>query len=700
MSASADETGSQRLTGLDHPPANGAIVRPGRAKSWLLLGGGLLALCLLALINLSQGVVDLSFADVLRAVIAPTGENYDAVVRYVRLPRVAIGVTCGAGLGMAGVLLQSITRNPLASPSTLGVNAGAYLALVVATIFTPTLLGLSPAGIAFAGGAVAALIAYAMAGGPRSTPVQLVLAGVAVSLVFASLTGVFQLFYENETAGLFFWGAGSLAQVGWGGTEYALPRIAIGALGALLISRQLDILALSDDVARSLGQRIWLTRAGGLILGVFLAAVAVSVVGPIGFVGLIVPHLVRLGGVRSHRMLLLGSAIWGAALLLGADVLARSVTSSITELPAGGITAIIGAPFLIWLIRHYGESALASRSRQSPRTRSTHGRSLPVVLSAGVILLAVVIVLGLAIGDASIGPGLLFDTLRGEGTRLSEQIIFSFRLPRLVVAALAGAALAISGVLLQGVVRNPLAAPEIIGVTQGAGVGALALIVLFPAAPFVFVPVAGLAGGIAAFAIVYVAAWSNGVSPTRLALVGVAMSAFGAAIINLLVVKSGLRVAQALVWLSGSTYARSWDEVLRLAPAVIVITPLAWLVARELDFLALGDDLSRGLGQMVERSRLISLSLAVALAAAAVSVVGTIGFVGLIGPHTARMMLGAEHRHRQLIPVAATFGAVLLVIADTVGRTIAAPREIPSGLVTALIGTPYFLWLLRRQRMV
>lgn len=677
-------------------PARGSNV----AGYLVVFAGGPLLLLALLLVHVSQGQSGVSFSDVIDAIFAPSGSTADNVVRYIRLPRAAIGVVAGAALGMAGVLMQSVTRNPLASPGTLGVNAGAYLAIVAATIFAPGLFGASPVVLAFIGGSAAAALAYAIAGTVQVTPVRLALAGVAVALVCSALTAMLQLFHENETAGLFFWGAGSLAENDWSGTEYAWPRVLAGAVLALAMARPLDILLLGDDVARSLGQRVMLTRLGGVGVGVFLAAVAVSVVGPIGFVGLVVPHIVRLMGVKRHLFLLPAAAIWGAMVLIAADVAARLVTTNLSELPAGGITALIGAPFFVWLARRAALSGGAGRStgERFLKTNALRNLSYPILLGISCVALAAALVAGIALGDLSFDLTTTLNTLRGEGTTLSERVILDLRLPRLLVAMLAGAALAVSGALLQGVVRNPLAGPEIVGITGGAGLGALTVIVLFPELPFALVPIAAFAGAFIAFTVVYLASWKDGLTPTRLALVGVAVSAFCAAGINILVVRAQIQVASALVWLSGSTYARDWDDLQRLLPWLVVLLPVAWLAARQLDLLGLGDDAARGLGMALERTRLTILIVAVALSAAAVSVVGTIGFVGLIGPHTARILLGGQYQHRKLVPMAAILGALLVTLADTIGRVALAPREIPSGLVTALIGAPYFLWLLWRGR--
>ncbi|HIK06292.1 MAG TPA: Fe(3+)-hydroxamate ABC transporter permease FhuB [Trichormus sp. M33_DOE_039] len=616
----------------------------------------------------------------------------DEIVRYIKLPRTVIGILSGAALGIAGALFQTVTRNPLASPATLGVNAGAYLAVTAASIFAPEIFTWSPLLVAFSGGLLAALLVYAIAG-KEITPIRLTLSGMAVSLALAAFTSALQLLYENQTRDLFFWGAGSLLQTNWQGSIYAAPRVLLGAIAVFIIAKPLDVLLLGEDVARSLGSKVQWTRLCSTLLAIFLASVAVSVVGPIGFVGLVAPHIVKLMGCRQHQLLLPSAAIWGAVVLLAADFIAQQISS---ELPAGGITALLGAPFLVWLVRSSPRLLSKAGENQTLQVQVKSGFPYPVLLVTGLSCLLLVLVVGLSLGNINLNINQLIQVINGNSDALTERIVLYLRLPRLLVALLAGAALAISGLLLQGIVRNPLAGPEIMGITSGAGFGALLVLVLIPNAPVTFIPIAAFIGAVLAFGVVYIAAWENGVAPARLALVGIAVSAFCAAGINLLVVKSKLQVGQALVWLAGSTYARQWDEVWQLLAFPLILLPLGWLFARKLDVMALGEDLPRILGMRLQQARGVILAIAVALAAAAVSTVGTISFVGLIAPHATRLLIGS--RHRQLVPIAAILGAILVTLADTVGRVVLAPKEIPSGLVTALIGTPYFLWLLGFNR--
>jgi iron complex transport system permease protein len=665
------------------------------ATAALVCSSGSILLLVLLLIHLTQGQAKLNFGIVLEAILSPDNSDAHNLIRYLQMPRAVIGVLAGIALGIAGVLFQTTTRNPLASPTTLGVNAGAYLAVVAGTIFAPKLFAAAPVLVAFAGGLLAALLVYAIAASVQVTPIRLVLAGVAVSLTLAAFTAALQLFYENETAGLFLWGAGSLVQTDWSGTTYALPQVLIGAAVAMLLTRTLDVLLLGDEVARSLGQRVQLVRLLAIAIGVFLAAVVTSVVGAIGFVGLVAPHIVRLMGVRQHLFLLPGAAIWGAVLVIGADVAARLMTTNVSELAAGSVTALIGAPFLIWLARQTKRPDSGATSDRALRV-DWRTPSYPVLLGIAVLLLLAALIVGTAFGDVYLSLPEIIQSLTGNGSGFSRQVLFDLRLSRLLVGMLAGASLAVSGLLLQGVVRNPLAGPEIVGITSGAGLSVLLVLVLVDNAPVTFVPIAAMFGAFAAFGVVCAASWQDGLTAARLALVGIAVSAFCSASTNLLVVQARLQVAQALVWLSGSTYARSWDELRQLIAWPLILLPLAWGVARWLDIMALGDDFPKVLGIQLQQARLILLAIAVALAAAAVSTVGTISFVGLVAPHAARLLVGSHHR--KLVPLSALLGAILVVVADTIGRTALAPKEIPAGLVTAMIGTPYFLWLLWQSR--
>jgi ferric citrate transport system permease protein len=285
--------------------------------------------------------------------------------------------------------------------------------------------------------------------------------------------------------------------------------------------------------------------------------------------------------------------------------------------------------------------------------------------------------------------------LFGHGSPDDVNIVQTYEMPRIILAWLVGSAMAISGVVIQGVIRNPLAAPDVIGVTKGAGLAAVTVLLIWPSTNVYQLPIASFVGGLLALTLVYVIAYRGGVSPVRLALVGIAVAAVCEALIRLLLVKNVSGIAEALTWLTGSLAGRQMTEVWQILPWMVVLLPASFLFARRLDVLGLGDDLAAGLGERVEHLRRLMLLLGVLLASAAVAVGGTIAFLGLIAPHIARQLVGS--RHALLIPVAGVLGALLLLVADAIGRGAHPPVEIPAGLITALIGAPYFLYLLSRS---
>ena len=317
----------------------------------------------------------------------------------------------------------------------------------------------------------------------------------------------------------------------------------------------------------------------------------------------------------------------------------------------------------------------------------------PRFLIGGMAALAVVTsVASLAIGATPIAMSDVFAALTGDTSSDAARIVLDFQLPRVLLCWLVGIGLAVSGGIMQGVVRNPLAAPDIIGVTKGAGVAGMLLTLLVPTASAALVPPVAFAGGLLGAVLVYVFAYRRGASPVRLALVGIAVSAVFESVIRFLLTKYPLNVNTSLIWLTGSLFGRGMDAVALAAPWILVLVPVVLILARRIDVLGLGDDMAAGLGEPVERSRRLLLLLGVALASACVAVSGTIGFVGLVAPHIARRLVGGKNLTSLL--AAAVVGVLLMLVADTIGRGLAAPLEIPAGLVTAVIGGPYFLYLL------
>ncbi|NGM11491.1 iron ABC transporter permease [Verrucosispora sp. CWR15] len=676
----------------------------GRASVPRVVGIFLAATALLLVVvavHLTQGTSTVGALDLLRLLTGGDDETARVFVAS-RVPRLLAGLTIGVALGFAGAALQSIARNPLASPDTLAVNAGAHLAIVSVAAFGIALPALPAGGLAFCGGLAAAGLVMAMSSGGQAGTTRLILAGSATALALSSVTMLLLLLFEQATIGLFAWGNGSLVQSDLDTLTQLAPVIVAAMATLMLFGHRLDILALGDDTATVLGIDVRRTRLIVTVLAVLLSAAAVTLTGPVGFVGLCAPVIVRLlgplvPGVHRHRILLPLSGMAGVIIVLGSDVLLRALMGGQAgvDIPTGVVTTLFGAGILIWLARRHRDAGPTRRPAGGhAAVRSATFHRTVVAVAATVTVAAVL--LGMLAGDTWLLLGDIVNWINGS-TGPAYTFVLDQRWPRVAAAMLAGAALAVAGTTVQAVCRNPLAEPGILGITAGAGLGAVSLLTFVPLAGVWAVSgVAGL-GAMLAFALVYGAAWRGGLSSDRLVLIGFGAWQGGMAMITFMIVAfDPWNTGKALTWLSGSTYGRTATQVLPVAIALLVLTPAVVAARRELDLMTLDDDTPRVLGVRLERTRLIALGAAALLTSTAVSAVGVIGFVGLVAPHAARALVGG--RHTRVLPVAALLGAALVSLADTLGRTVIAPAQIPAGLVTAMIGTPYFVWLLWRSR--
>ncbi|MEV6522223.1 iron chelate uptake ABC transporter family permease subunit [Longispora sp. NPDC051575] len=304
-------------------------------------------------------------------------------------------------------------------------------------------------------------------------------------------------------------------------------------------------------------------------------------------------------------------------------------------------------------------------------------------------------VAGIGHGDYPMHPADVVDVLFGGGTKMDRYVVFDLRLPRVLTGALVGLALGLAGALTQTVARNALASPDVLGVTQGASVGAVAVVVLGGAGAAVSVPVAALLGALAAAVAVYALAWRRGVHGHRFILIGLAVGEVLSGLVSYLLVRAEIvDAAKATIWLNGSLSNRDWSSVRPLALSLCVLVPLALATSFPTRALQFGDDTARGLGVRLQRAQLVVLLAAVGLAAAATAAAGPIGFVAFLTPQVALRLVGGP---KPPPLVSAVLGACLLVTADLVARTL-TPHELPAGLVTAAVGAPYLLWLLTRTR--
>ncbi|MEC0231680.1 FecCD family ABC transporter permease [Paenibacillus alba] len=318
------------------------------------------------------------------------------------------------------------------------------------------------------------------------------------------------------------------------------------------------------------------------------------------------------------------------------------------------------------------------------------------MLFVSMLILLMLSIISIGAGTLYISPLRTVQVLWGgpHGEAMESIVIWNFRLPRLIMACLAGMALALAGTIMQGVVRNPLASPDIIGITSGAAMAAVLFLAIFSLKTSIFLmPVFAFVGALVVAVFIYLAAWKKGISPSRIILVGLGVSALLEALKTLFLIFSPIAVlSQAKVWLTGTIYGANWDTVLYYSPWLILFVPILFTLSRRLNIQVLGNELPILLGGRLQLQRFALIFTAAGLAGSAVAFVGSVGFIGLMAPHISRRIVGGSHGI--LLVCSAVMGAILLVAADLVGRTLFAPRDIPAGVFTAVIGAPFFLYML------
>ncbi|MGO8577426.1 Fe(3+)-hydroxamate ABC transporter permease FhuB [Rhizobium leguminosarum] len=613
--------------------------------------------------------------------------DYDVtrmVFTYSTLPRLATALIAGAALALSGALFQQVLRNPLADPTTLGVSAGANLALVVTSLFIPELLGAGRDLVALIGSATAAAIVVSLGARRGFSPYSLVLSGLVLSLWCGGLAAILTYLNQRYLSSLFIWGAGSLAQQSWVIPLSLLWKLAVIAIGCAFVMRPLSLLDLGESSSTALGVRLVRLRFVVVALAVALAAFVTSAVGVIGFIGLVAPTIARLSGARRPTQLILWSPLIGAGLLFFADSILQLVAGGLGDfLPTGAVTAIFGSPLLLALLPR-----LKIRHRlQSPafrRPRRWHGTAPVIIAAAGLL---VVLLVSTFLGR-DINGGWAFTS--GE---FSVDVL-AIRIPKILAALTSGAMLAVAGSILQRLTGNEMASPEVLGISAGATFGVA--IALFAVAPgfsgqFAF----AVAGAISVLFVIFVSSRRSAFAPERVLLAGIALSAMVDAVVGVLSSTGDPRAVLLMRWMSGSTYLIDGSTAaMEVALGAVLIT-VSLAARRWLDILPLGPSPSAAVGIPLAKSRFALFGLAGLLTAAATLTVGPLSFIGLMGPHLAREA-GLARALPQMVG-AALIGGGLMVAADFVGRTIVSPYQIPAGLVSALIGAPFLMLMMRKR---
>ena len=532
----------------------------------ILLAGLLVAAFALSIVNLN---VALPYAQWRQALWQPDSDRIAQMLfHYSLLPRVAVSLLVGAGLGLVGVLFQQVLRNPLAEPTTLGVATGAQLGITVTTLWAiPGVLASQFA--ALAGACLVGALVFGVSWGKRLSPVTLILAGLVVSLYCGALNQLMVIFHHDQLQSMFLWSTGTLTQTDWSVAQRLWPQLLGGAVLTLLLLRPLTLMGLDDGVARNLGLALSLARLGALTLAIVMSALLVNAVGIIGFIGLFAPLLAKMLGARRLLARLLLAALIGALLLWLSDQVILWLSRVWREVSTGSVTALIGAP------------------------------------------------------------------------------------------------LAVAGCIIQRLTGNPMASPEVLGISSGAAFGVVLMLFFVPGDAFGWLLPAGSLGAAGTLLIIMLAAGRGGFSPHRMLLAGMALSTAFTMLLMMLQASGDPRMAQILTWISGSTYSATPERVVRSGAVMLLLLALAPLCRRWLTILPLGGEAARAVGMALTSSRIVLLLLAACLTAAAT--------------------------------ISGLTGGLLLVFADWCGRMIMFPYQIPAGLLSTFIGAPYFIYLLRKQ---
>ncbi|WP_244593684.1 Fe(3+)-hydroxamate ABC transporter permease FhuB [Methylopila sp. Yamaguchi] len=620
------------------------------------------------------------------ALFAPNPDDMrELVVHHSALPRIGVALLCGAGLGLAGALLQQVLRNPLAEPGTLGVFAGARFALFAATLWAPGLLAFGYEPLALAGGAISMGLVLALSRGRAFAPFAVVLAGMIVSLTLEAANKMLTIGNFEQLSDLLIWQAGSLAQNDWSAAAGLAPRIVAATAATALLAKPLALLDLDEAGARGLGVPLAWTRFGAVAIAVLVSASVVGAVGAIGFIGLAGPAVARAAGARRLGPRLVWGACVSAGMLTLVDQALVAATGG-TLPPTGAATALLGGPLLLWLVWRFRPTGLGERFTESAFAHGAAAGWPRVLLIAP--FAAAAVWLAMALGRT---PGGWLWATGSEFDALS-----TWRGPRVAASLAAGFMLSVAGGVLQRLSGNPMASPELLGVSAGAALALLAATFLAPGLGSGGALALAALGAFASLSVVLAVGRRSAFSPMRMLLIGVGLTALLNAVLELVLVTGDPRVAQILTWLSGSTYAVS----AALASAACVAAALAALAlpfaARWLAILPLGDPPAQALGVAVGRSRLALLVFVSTLTAVSTLLVGPLSFVGLMGPHLARLF-GARTALAESV-AAGLLGAMLMVLADWIGRNAAYPWQIPAGVTATAIGGLYFMWLMKTRR--
>ncbi|ANQ28567.1 Fe3+-hydroxamate ABC transporter permease FhuB [Vibrio natriegens] len=610
-------------------------------------------------------------------------EFRDVFFLHSQLPRLCITLLVGAMLGLTGSLMQQLTQNHLTSPLTLGTSSGAWLALVVVNIWFVDWVADYSALAAMAGALIAFGLIISIAGIRNMTGLPLVVSGMVINILLGSVATAIIILNAQFAQNIFMWGAGDLSQYSWEWFEWLLPRSSIALIIVLIAPRILTLLKLGQEGAAARGLAVLPAFGALMVMGIWLVSVSITAVGIISFIGLLTPNIARAMGARTPRDELISSLLLGATLLLVTDSLAISLSLWLEEtIPSGVAAAAIGAPALIWFTRK----------------KLTATDQLNLSMSQGKAQLSKVTVASLIIMSFA---GMLVYSLITHGANgiqvaLPGEFQWQLRWPRMITALAVGIALSVAGIILQRIVYNPLASPDILGVSSGATFAIIITGVMSGALLASFNWGVAFLGSLTVLLLLLLIGKRSQFNPSNFVLSGIALSALLEALVQFALAQGSGESYKILLWLTGSIYRVTSQTAVMLTIAVMILFAGVFAISRWLTLISIGRAFSNARGLNPSVANTIMLTIVALLCAFSTATVGPVSFVGLVAPHMA-MMLGARKVKEQLL-VGSLIGATLMLWADWLGQIAIYPSQVAAGTLVAIIGSTYFLFLMLKSK--
>ncbi|NQZ30782.1 MAG: Fe(3+)-hydroxamate ABC transporter permease FhuB [Oceanospirillaceae bacterium] len=628
----------------------------------------------------------LSFVEQWRLLLDPAKASSFAEFNFVyaQLPRVVIAIMVGACLGLVGSLMQQLTQNSLTSPLTLGTSSGAWLALVVVSIWLPNTAADGNAVAAMLGAMLAFTLIVLINGLNNMAGLGLVVSGMVVNILLGAIASAIILLNREFASHLFMWGAGDLAQNGWDWVLWLLPRISLAVLLLIFAPRVLTLMRLGQRGAASRGLAVVPVFFGLMLCGIWLVSAAITAVGLIGFIGLLAPNIARMFNPNSAKAELYISCLLGALFLLLTDILSIILSLWFSQVVPSGVTAAaIGAPALLWFsLRKY---------------RAQDNIALSISVSRAAISYPVVT----AICAAFILAAFLYFSVHISVQQWSfaplSDYQWSLRWPRALTAISTGVGLAIAGCILQRIIYNPLASPDILGVSAGATFTLVFASLFMGQALLASQWLTALVGSLVVLGLILALGRRHQYAPSSVILMGISITALLQAFVQFFLAKGNQDSYKILQWLAGSTYRVTPSQALLSIGLVIGLLVLAFSASRWLTLISISRSFAGARGLNTRTSMLWLLLLVALLCAVVTATMGPVSFVGLIAPHMA-MMLGATQIKSQLA-LASLVGATLMLWSDWAGQVLLHPNQIAAGTIVAILGSSYFLLLLVVSRL-